>query len=395
MKKNKSLYLASVFTTNLGNSLQFIVSGKILYDTSGLVGVFAGAVVLEHIMAIFLSGLSGVVSDRFGDKKVAVFSDLLLALSGVLVAIVFWFEGSSLAIWIGLTIINLMKPFYRTSTFSMVKKLCKNDEYVVFNSKSAAIQQAGYFSGLALAGLLLVYVQAKVLLFVDAASFLLSGILLMNISDSGSTVLPQRILNILSQLKVDFLVVFNFIKIRQDILYLLCLVVSFFIVIDIHNIAIFKIVSERFPNNPSMLSLAEGIYAVGVLSATAMTSRIAFFSQPTIKYFAWVPAFSSGVLFFGFAFVNQTFPLIFLIFLLSLFMSFGFAISLGSIYREIPQEMAGRIGGFRGILLGISAGPVIAGVSYLFDKFSLATGYQFSGLLLIVFSLLMGYSLRV
>ncbi|NBW83490.1 hypothetical protein EBR21_17215 [bacterium] len=115
MMKSERLYYCSLFSTNLGNSIHFVVSGKLLFEFSGLVGAFAGLVVLEHVKSILLSAYAGVVTDRHSGKRVAVASDLILAFVGMSVstALCIGLPGawSAAVTAFGAFCINATKPF--------------------------------------------------------------------------------------------------------------------------------------------------------------------------------------------------------------------------------------------------------------------------------------------
>jgi hypothetical protein len=187
MKKSfHQYYFYSVFTTNFGNSIHFIVSGKLLFDFSGLVGAFASLVVLEHIKSISLSAYAGVVTDRYSGKRVAVVSDLILAMIGLIVTSALCLgltdAWAAVVTAIGAFCINATKPFYRVATFAMVRSVAPDEKYFEFNTRAAFFQQSGSVFGLFVAGVLLNHLQPATILFFDAASYLLSALCLAKVT---------------------------------------------------------------------------------------------------------------------------------------------------------------------------------------------------------------------
>lgn len=405
MNKSARLYYSSVFSTNLGNSIHFIVSGKLLYDFSGLVGAFAGLVVLEHIKSISLSAYAGVVTDRYSGRRVAVVSDLVLALVGLIVTTALC-SGLSNA-WaasvtaVGAFCINAAKPFYRVSTFALVRSIAPEDKYFEFNTRAAFFQQAGYVLGLLVAGILLNYFHPTTILYVDAASYLVSALCLIKLVPSDAEKLAGRCSKLLDRSEGEshavrgngtlaarksfireLTEVLRFFGSRKDVAWLVFSIAKLIVLLDLFCIFLFKLVGERFSSLPSALPLLEGIYAGGIAFLTVMSDRFSWFRSKLPS-----PVVSILILSLVFVCIGQSSSLLTVsccIALMSVVFSSLFSKTTARLYGNIPNEISGRIGGFRGVVLGLVGIPVVAMGSFLADRVNLQTAYLFAAALALV-----------
>ncbi|NBX18665.1 MAG: MFS transporter [Proteobacteria bacterium] len=402
MNRSARLYYSSVFSTNLGNSIHFIVSGKLLFDFSGLVGAFAGLVVLEHIKSVTLSAYAGVVTDRYSGSRVAVVSDLVLAMVGLLVTTAL-FVGlpdawAAAVTAIGAFFINAAKPFYRVSTFAMVRSIAPEEKYFEFNTRAAFFQQAGYVLGLLVAGVLLNYFRPTTILYIDAASYLFSALCLAKASsnvtaqtsgirsshdkrfENGSSVVDVGRAQVAGKSFLRELAeVFRFCRTRKDVAWLVFSIAKLIVLLDLYSIFLFKLVGERFSSTPSALPLFEGIYAGGIAFLTVMTDRFSWFRQMLPS-----PSVSLIILALVFICIGQSSNLPMTaccVALMSVVFSSLFSKTTSKLYASIPNEISGRIGGFRGITLGLVGVPVVAVGTFFADRVSLQSAYIFAAAL--------------
>jgi hypothetical protein len=389
--RNQRLYLASIFVTNVGNSIQFLVTGKLLHDLTGLIGVFAGMVILEHFKSAALSAISGVMTDRIGARRLAMWSDYFLGAVGFLVAAAAAFGGeghqsqTAIEVAVGVFLINFIKPFYRTATFALVRRVGstsadpKQNESMQFrlNTRSAFIQQSGYFIGLFLAGILLSWMDPAKILFVDALSYLASGVFLMMISGVSEERHPQAALSGVATASARFKS-----EIREALVYFremprafsLVLVAAIQIVLlDIYNVCLFKLVAQRFSDLPYALPVFEASYAGGVVLVTALSeTRPAFRSR---RENTWLSLLGVGVALAALGRSSSLTIGVPLVISMSFMVSWVFSATLSSLYGMIPANLSGRIGGFRGLILGVIGTPAVGLAAYLVDSYSLEYGY--------------------
>jgi MFS family permease len=367
-----------------------------------LVGAFAGLVVLEHLKSISLSAYAGVLTDRYSGKCVAVVSDLILALVGLIVTTTLCMGlpnvWAAAVIAIGAFCINATKPFYRVSTFAMVRAIAPEEKYFEFNTRAAFFQQAGYVLGLLSAGVLLNYFNPTTILYIDAASYLFSGLCLARVApivsarsaelkatpgkDSeieSSSVQENQPQNVGKSFLRELSEVIRFCCKRKDVAWLVFSIALLIVLLDLYSIFLFKLVGERFSAWPSALPLFEGIYAGGIALLTIMTDRFSWF-QKTLPS----PAVSLLLLALIFVCIGQSFNLLTTaccIALMSFVFSSLFSRTTSRLYASIPNEISGRIAGFRGIALGALGIPIVATGSFFADRVSLQAAYIFAAIL--------------
>ena len=375
-------YLASVFVTNFSNSITFIVAGKTLYDSSGSVTLFGGIIILEHVKSLLLSQVSGSFVDRIGAKKIAVWTDVLMFVVTLIMAIGSSIGNRAWAISFGLIAINFLKPFYRTSTFALVRSLVPDDDLFRFNTRSASVFQIGYIAGLGAGAVLITQIAAPQLMAMVSLSYLISAFFLSrtrgrftkpNLAEPVVNAVHEphikRWLRPLNTLVSDLRAQVQLLKSIPALIWLMCFFALQMAVIDSYNVNIFKIAKVNFPNNPEYLSIFEGCFFVASLLATGLIDK---FKKSGFPYRALASFFVvEGIAFAGLPAAKNVFQACACIALLGMCVPAVLGTTVTLLQRNTPTAFLGRIGGVRGVIVSLISIPFISGTSLLSDRFSL------------------------
>ncbi|NJL23998.1 MAG: MFS transporter [Calothrix sp. SM1_5_4] len=384
LTRSQFFYLASIFTTNVGNSISFLAAGKLIYDQVGAAAVFAAIIGMEHIQSTLLSFSSGVLVDRWGAKRVAVISDILFALISFAMAAGLYLGNMPLLIPLGMLLSNFLKPFYRSSTFALLKRICGDNDTFRINSQSALLQQMGYFSGLAIAGLFMSSSNIPQLLLFDGITFVASAACLAFVRANGPTV-PERTAVGTGRLRRfidDHLAIVPFVRANPVAVRLLIIIVIQLLVIDAFNISLFKLAQVRYPDKSSALAMIDGSYAVGVMLMAALQSRLNRLRiQPSSLSLVLLV---EAALFLCIGLSHALWLTVALTVLFSATISSVFTHTFSELYRVIPSEIAGRIGGLRGLMLGVTGIVFTLASGLAIDLGGVLGGYVTGSCLLIV-----------
>jgi MFS family permease len=177
--KFRALWLAQVISLT-GDWFNTIASVIIVsrYSASGLA---VGGLFIARALPPFLLGpLAGVVADRFDRRKVLVLSDILR--SGIVLGFLLVDRPERLWLLYALTILQFsVSAFFEPARAALVPALVENDELLTANTLSSITWSAMLTLGGAIGGLTASLFGVRVSLVVDAASFLVSAVLVLSI----------------------------------------------------------------------------------------------------------------------------------------------------------------------------------------------------------------------
>jgi MFS family permease len=177
--KFRSLWLAQVISLT-GDWFNTIASVIIVnrYSASGL--ALGGLFIARALPPFLLGPVAGVVADRFDRRKVLVLSDVLRA--GIVLCFLLVDRPERLWLLYGLTILQFsVSAFFEPARAALVPALVESDELLIANTLSSITWSAMLTLGGAIGGLTASLFGVRVSLVVDAASFLISAGLVLNI----------------------------------------------------------------------------------------------------------------------------------------------------------------------------------------------------------------------
>ena len=168
------LQLCAVFLTNVGNGMQILASGAMLYKETGTAAAFGFLFVFEYATSFLFQISAGPITDRGHAKFSAFFAELLRGIF-IIVALVPMMGGNTWFIFLISLFTNLMKPFYRTGSFAMAPLILPKEYLLTFSSLSSMMLQCGVFLGAAITGFLLVKLSPITIIGLNACSYILSA----------------------------------------------------------------------------------------------------------------------------------------------------------------------------------------------------------------------------
>lgn len=165
----------------IGNTLTLLAIPWFVLQTTHNV-VLAGIVGFFSVLSMIVSGvLSGVLVERLGYKRTSVVGDLLSGLTVLLVPLLYQTIG--LAFWELLVLVflgGLLRAPAATARFTLLPNLAELAAMRLerANSFEEGVLRISAFLGAPLAGILIVSIGASNLLWLDAASFVFSALVI-------------------------------------------------------------------------------------------------------------------------------------------------------------------------------------------------------------------------
>jgi MFS family permease len=177
--KFRSLWLAQVISLT-GDWFNTIASVIIVnrYSASGLA---VGGLFIARALPPFLLGpVAGVIADRFDRRKVLVVSDVLRA--GIVLCFLLVDRPERLWMLYVLTVLQFsVSAFFEPARAALVPGLVESNELLTANTLSSITWSAMLTLGGAIGGVTASLFGVRVSLLVDAASFLVSAMLVLSI----------------------------------------------------------------------------------------------------------------------------------------------------------------------------------------------------------------------
>ncbi|HEV8534674.1 MAG TPA: MFS transporter [Candidatus Limnocylindria bacterium] len=180
-----------------GTSVTQFAMPLIVFKLTGS-AVALGAAAAMFTIPHLLFGLAiGAWTDRTDRKRLMVAVDLLAALTVASVPIVAGL--GALSIWWVLAVLfatSTLSIFFETAQFGAIPSLVDRDDLVTANGRIQASFAAATVLGPLAAGALLVLVPLETVLYIDAASFVVSALALTLIGRSFNVPLERRVTSI-------------------------------------------------------------------------------------------------------------------------------------------------------------------------------------------------------
>ncbi len=176
------LFLASAIS-RFGDSIDMIAYGFMVYELTGSKLLLATTYIVNVIPNIIFSSFSGTLVDFFSKKKIMVLGDMLRAIAVAITAILFM--RGILVPWhiFVLTFINsTIETFVAPCKYTAKVLLVNKEDLPIVNSTMESITKLIELAGLGIAGVIIGLGGIGSALLVDAATFVLSGLIISRIT---------------------------------------------------------------------------------------------------------------------------------------------------------------------------------------------------------------------
>lgn len=377
--KNRDLIYAATLVNNIGNGMHTIALASLLFQKTQSSLLFALVVSFEYFIA-FIQPFSGHFADRRDPKFLCVSIDLTRGILLALTCLVFTWTHNIQYILLGIVVVKVLGQFYYNASFALTP-LCigkEKIEHVV--GVNASFFQVGQILGIALVGLLLGRLSIETIFFIDAITYLISGILLSLLVPREQMQRPKDpTKNHLAHSWVAF------IKSKSRNFWLHTIFsAADFLAIAVINICLVPLVALRFGNQGIWLSILDGAFAFGAIAGSFLVRILA-----RGKYeFLW-PGLQGLLL----ALLSlDMLPSLHILFFfgLGLFNCISVAFMIGRLQKRIRDDERGKTSGLRRIILAMLASILLPLFSSLLGK-NLSIAMLFAGGFLLLVGIALGF----
>src|SRR5713226_8375291 len=188
--RNYALLWWGQLVSEVGNRFHWIAVSLWVYNLTGSASAVSFAVSSMFVGSLVVGLWAGVLVDRLNRKTILVASDLARA---ILVALIPWLIHLNIAlVYLDLVLISVGSAFFRPAIFGIVPAVVSRRDLMPANSFFNAMDSGTDIFGPALAGVLAYAYGYAPLLYVDAATYVVSGLCTLVMSVGSTPKPPER-----------------------------------------------------------------------------------------------------------------------------------------------------------------------------------------------------------
>lgn len=368
--KNFLIIVIGQIISLFGNAIQRFSMSLYLLEFTGSTAVFSQILAISTIPYIIFAPISGKLSDSVNRKKIMVYLDFFCAaLIGIYAFILLRGNDSALIVGTVMFILSICYTLYGPAVTSSIPQIVDEEN---LTSANGIINQVGSIVnvvGPILAGILYGLLGIKVIVIINAVSFLLSAIMEMflDIPDVAKNDESTEKLVSMDFVKKSFGdMKDSFVYLKKEKKVVLAIIASYAFC-NIFLVPILSIVAPYFINVllelPSEIyGIVEGVCVLGmILGGFWISIKPKMFSMKKVHY-TYYPMIAGVTLMSILGFIkinNYAMATIFAFggLLIMLSLSLSNVLTLTFIQKQVPSNMLGRVSAFSVAVATISVAP--------------------------------------
>ena len=370
--KNFIIIVIGQIISLFGNAIQRFSMSLYLLEFTGSTAAFANILSISTIPYILFAPIAGRLSDKINRKKVMVYLDLFCSiLIGVYALILLRGRDSELIVAIVMFMLSVCYTLYGPAVVSSIPQIVEEDKLTSANGIINQVGSVVNFLGPILAGVLYGLVGIKLIVIINAISFLVSAImeLFLDIPDvarADEATDNGKVLSI-DFIKKSFIDMgHSFVYLKKEKKIILGIIASYALC-NIFLVPILSIVAPYFINIllalPSQVyGVVEGICVLGmILGGFWISIKPKMFSMKKVHY-TYIPMIVGVTLMATLGFIRLNNYVLAGLFGISgmaimLSLSLSNVLTLTFIQQEVPSDMLGRVSAFSTAVATISVAP--------------------------------------
>lgn len=370
--KNFIIIVIGQIISLFGNAIQRFSMSLYLLEFTGSTAAFANILAISTIPYILFAPIAGRLSDKINRKKIMVYLDLFCSiLIGIYALILLRGRDSELIVAIVMFMLSVCYTLYGPAVVSSIPQIVEEDKLTSANGIINQVGSVVNFLGPILAGVFYGLVGIKLIVIINAISFLVSAImeLFLDIPDVVKTDEDTDKGKVLSMdfIKKSFIDMGDsFIYLKKEKKIILGIIASYALC-NIFLVPILSIVAPYFINIllelPSQVyGVVEGICVLGmILGGFWISIKPKMFLMKKVHY-TYIPMIVGVTLMATLGFIRLNNYVLAGLFGVSgmaimLSLSLSNVLTLTFIQQEVPSNMLGRVSAFSTAVATISVAP--------------------------------------
>ena len=369
--KNFLIIVIGQIISLFGNAIQRFSMSLYLLEFTGSTAAFANILAISTIPYILFAPIAGRLSDNINRKKIMVCLDLLCSiLIGTYALILFNGRDNEFIVAVVMFVLSICATLYGPAVTSSIPQIVDEDKLTSANGIINQVGSAVNFGGPIIAGLLYGLAGIKLIVLINAVSFLISALMeiFLYIPDvSKEESINDDKLSIVNFIKKSFIDMKNtFIYLSNEKKVVLGIIISYGLC-NIFLVPVLSIAAPYFINiflglSAEIYGVIEGIFVLGmILGGLLISLKPDMFSMQRVHY-TYFPMIGGILLMWllGFMKLNNYMSAgVFAISGMAIMLSLALSnvLTLTYIQKQIPENMLGSVSAFSTAVATISVGP--------------------------------------
>lgn len=178
-RRYHKLYLTTIGLSNLGDWIYLIALNLIVFEKTESAMAVAALYLLKPLASLSTNFWAGTLIDRWNHKYMIIFLDLIRGASILILA----FLTELPAIYVIVFFVNMASAVFEPSSLTYATLLIPKDDRQKFQAWKSFVMSGGFLIGPGAAGLILLFWPPEAAFYVNAGTFLVSGLLMLLLPD--------------------------------------------------------------------------------------------------------------------------------------------------------------------------------------------------------------------
>ncbi len=390
---NKLNWKRSFFTIWAGQAISLITSAVLqmviiwyLTDTTGSALVLSMATMVGFLPQAILGTMIGVLVDRWNRKLVMIGADLIIAVAGVVLAVVALMI--ELPVWVVMVVLfirSIGTAFHSPALSAATPLLVPEDQLTKCAGYSQSVQSVSYILSPAIAAFLYATWDLNLIIALDVLGALVACITVTIVAIPKQEIKTEMVQSsIISEAKAGY----NILKENKG-LFALLWIGAFYCFIYMPINALFPLMSmSYFGGTTTHASIVEIMFAVGMLAGGLLLSTWGGFKKPTISIVTSFIAMGFALIIAGLLPINGFFIFVFCSAIMGFSAPFYSGVQMALIQEKIQPEYLGRVFGLLGSIMSLAMplGLIVSGI--FADQIGINRWFAVSGIGILILALL-------
>ena len=390
---NKLNWKRSFFTIWAGQAISLITSAVLqmviiwyLTDTTGSALVLSMATMVGFLPQAILGTMIGVLVDRWNRKLVMIGADLIIAVAGVVLAVVALMI--ELPVWVVMVVLfirSIGTAFHSPALSAATPLLVPEDQLTKCAGYSQSVQSVSYILSPAIAAFLYATWDLNLIIALDVLGALVACITVTIVAIPKQQIKTEMVQSsIISEAKAGY----NILKENKG-LFALLWIGAFYCFIYMPINALFPLMSmSYFGGTTTHASIVEIMFAVGMLAGGLLLSTWGGFKKPTISIVTSFIAMGFALIIAGLLPINGFFIFVFCSAIMGFSAPFYSGVQMALIQEKIQPEYLGRVFGLLGSIMSLAMplGLIVSGI--FADQIGINRWFAVSGIGILILALL-------
>ncbi|WP_211747182.1 MFS transporter [Paenibacillus sp. Marseille-Q4541] len=381
----KGILLGSIGISRIGDFIYLIAINILILNMTGSPAAVAGLWIIAPLASVLTKFWSGSIVDRYNQRQLMILTDIIRAILVAILPILpeLWM------MYVCLMFVSMASSIFQPASQVYIVRLVPEEDRKQFNAFQGLTTSGAFLIGPAITGIMLMYTTPDIAIYINAASFLFSALLLFFLPRLDVVEVDPGVSKRLTvhMIKNDWIEVLRFSRMSFYVMFVYCLyhlILLLGMALDSQEVVFIR----------QTLDLSELEYGVIVSLTGAGSVAGAFVNSLLAKWMPLKHMLGGGMLLVSVGYlifsVSGSFTVATAGFMILGFFSSFSNTGMATFYQNnVPAELMGRITSAFGLLISLLQIVAIVTFGVIAELFSLRLVYLSVSVVLILLSFLL------